>query len=179
MVIHTVGHSNRSAEALLALLDAFAVEVLIDVRAVPRSRRHPQFERGALATALAAAGREYRWWGAALGGMRRARADSPHRALPADGLRGYADHMASPAFRGASRPARARHAVRRVALMCAEADFRHCHRQLIADGLVLAGAEVRHISAPDQAASHEFHPALCAARNPPVYNAGLSGDLFD
>ncbi len=85
----------------------------------------------------------------------------------------------SPAFRAALRDVLELATTRRVALMCAEADFRHCHRQLIADSLVLAGAEVRHISAPDNAAPHEFHPALCAARNPPVYNAGLSGDLFD
>lgn len=178
-MILTIGHSNRTAAAFNALLAAFDVEVLVDVRAVPRSRRHPQFERDALAAALAAEGRDYLWWGAAFGGMRRARPDSPHRALPADGLRGYADHMGSASFRAARSELLALAAARQVALMCAEADFRHCHRQLLADSLALAGAEVRHIRAPDSALPHEFHPALCNARYPPVYNAGCIADLFD
>jgi uncharacterized protein (DUF488 family) len=47
--MYTIGHSTRSAEEFLGLLAGAGVEVVADVRAFPSSRRHPQFNRGALA----------------------------------------------------------------------------------------------------------------------------------
>ena len=86
-VIYTVGHSTRSLEALVALLTAYRVGLVVDVRRYPASRRHPHFAEHALAAALHAAGIGYRHE-PDLGGRRRARRDSPTR-------RGAAPHSAA------------------------------------------------------------------------------------
>src|SRR5688572_7325913 len=64
----TIGHGNRSSEDFVQLLQYANIETVIDVRAYPVSRRHPHFSRPPLAAALAGAGIEYLWEGAALGG---------------------------------------------------------------------------------------------------------------
>jgi uncharacterized protein (DUF488 family) len=51
--IFTVGHSTRSADEFAEILTAHGVEVLVDVRSFPGSRRLPQFNRAALAESLA------------------------------------------------------------------------------------------------------------------------------
>lgn len=178
-MIFSVGHSLLGAAEFLALLHGFNIEVLVDVRRQPRSRRHPHFERGALAASLAAAGIDYQWWGEALGGHRTPRADSPNFALTDAALRGYADHMHSAAFLDAAAELARLARGRRTAFMCAEADYRHCHRQLLADHLHRLGLEVQHISGPQQASPHIYHAALGDDRDPPVYNRRAQGDLFD
>jgi uncharacterized protein (DUF488 family) len=45
-----------------------------------------------------------------------------------------------------------------VAVMCAEADPRRCHRRLLADALVAHGAEVRHILGAGRSEVHVLHP---------------------
>ncbi len=177
-MIHSIGHSHLAAADFIALLREFYIEVLVDVRRQPRSRRHPHFERGALAASLAAAGIDYLWWGEALGGRRLPQPDSPHVALTDASLRGYADHMRSSDFRAAAQALAALAAARGTAFMCAEADPHHCHRQLLADHLVLAGGEVRHIVGPRRAVVHIRHAALGDDRDPPVYNRCAQGDLF-
>ena len=69
--IYTIGHSTRPPEALIALLSDADVELLVDVRAFPRSRSNPQFNAETLADALTAAGLGYRHM-QALGGRRGA-----------------------------------------------------------------------------------------------------------
>jgi len=177
-MIHSIGHSHLAAADFLALLRDFDIEVLVDVRRQPRSRRHPQFERHALAASLAAAGIEYLWWGETLGGHRLPRPDSPNFALADAALRGYADHMQSPAFRDAARELAALGARRATAMMCAEADYTHCHRQLLADYLGTLGVTVRHIAGPRRALDHQAHVALGDSCDPPVYNRRAQGDLF-
>jgi len=153
----TVGHSNRPLADFLGLLAAHDVEVIADVRRYPASRRHPQFEGSALERALAGAGIGYVHL-VELGGMRLARADTPHVALAADMLRGYADHMASDEFaRGLGRLL-ALAAVKRTAAMCAEADPAHCHRSLLADALLARGHAVADIVDTGPARAHTLHP---------------------
>lgn len=177
-MIYSIGHSNLSAEGLIGLLRDFDIALLVDVRRLPRSRRHPQFERDALAARLGEVGIDYQWWGEALGGRRLPRADTPNIALADASLRGYADHMQSAPFRDAADEL-ARLAARRVtAVMCAEADYRHCHRQLLADHLQRNGLAVSHIVGPRQALAHIYHAALGDSCEPPVYNRLAQGDLF-
>lgn len=177
-MIHSLGHSARSAAEFLALLSAFGITTLVDIRRQPRSRRYPQFERGALATSLAKAGIAYLWWGEALGGRRVARADSPHIALDDTSLRGFADHMDSIVFRDAAQALAALAARGPSAFMCAEADHLHCHRQLLADYLTLRGCEVHHIVTPQHCVPHILNAALGDDRGPAVYNRRAQGDLF-
>lgn len=177
-MIYSIGHSHLAVLDFLALLRDFNVEVVVDVRRQPRSRRHPHFERSALSATLAAAGIDYLWWGEALGGRRQPHADSPNFALDDTSLRGYADHMLSAQFRAAARDLATLAARRATAFMCAEAEYQHCHRQLLADHLARMGNTVHHISGPQRAVAHIQNAALGDDREPPVYNRRAQGDLF-
>ena len=155
--IFTIGHSTRPADELVALLRGNGVRVLVDVRRFPGSRRHPQYNREALAKTLEAAGIGYRHE-EDLGGRREAgQKESPNRGWRNASFRAYADHLGTAAFAGAL--ARVRGDAERgpVAVMCAEAVPWRCHRQLIADALVASGAEVRHIVSGAEPALHELN----------------------
>jgi uncharacterized protein (DUF488 family) len=174
----TIGHGARETEELVALLRLHDVRTLCDVRAFPRSRRHPRFDRAALEAALGDAGVAYQWLGRELGGFRAGPATaSPHVAL--DAFRGYADHMEGAPFReGVARLlALARKA--RTAFLCAERDWRECHRRYLSDHLVaLDGATVTHILDADRAEEHALHPHARVADGRLVYDAGAQRRLF-
>jgi len=99
VTIWTIGHSTRSIEELLAVLNVHGIETIVDVRRFPGSRRLPQFGSAALESALAEHGVDYRWIGA-LGGRRRRDPASPNDGWRNDAFRGYADHTASEEFAG-------------------------------------------------------------------------------
>jgi uncharacterized protein (DUF488 family) len=85
--------------AFVSLLQQARIDLLVDIRAYPASRRHPHFARAALARSLASANIAYDWQGAALGGMRP---------------QGYLVHMQTPAFEQAARALIATGGARRV-----------------------------------------------------------------
>lgn len=143
--IYTIGHGNRPLDELTALLKLSDITCLVDVRAHPGSRRHPQFGRAELERSLPGVGVQYVWEGKALGGRRRARADSPHVAMRNDSFRAYADHMESEEFRAGVDRLLERSSEARVAIMCAERLPWQCHRFMISDFLVAHGIEVLHI----------------------------------
>ncbi|HYM82024.1 MAG TPA: DUF488 domain-containing protein [Candidatus Limnocylindria bacterium] len=150
--ILTVGHSTRTFAELLAILTAHGVERVVDVRSLPRSRRHPHFDRDALAAELAAAGIGYAHR-SDLGGLRGA-SDSPdHAGLP-KALRGYGAHMETPAFAAALEELMRMAERERVVILCAEADPAHCHRSLIADALTARGVMVEHLLDPSRRIEH-------------------------
>ena len=175
MDVYTIGHSTRSLDEFVELLRVHGIGRLADVRTVPRSRRHPHFSAEALGRSLPAIGIEYRHF-PGLGGLRKPRRDSRNGAWRHEGFRGYADYMETGEFRealtdliawSATGPERAgpdaerRAAVSgppetRVALMCAEAVWWRCHRQLTADALLARGVEVRHITGTGPAAAHKL-----------------------
>jgi uncharacterized protein (DUF488 family) len=174
----TIGHSTRSFDELLALLREHEVTTLVDVRRFPGSRRHPQFNAPVLARALEEAGIAY-VHEPDLGGHREPRADSPNTAWRLASFRGYADHMASTAFRDALERIRGRSARERPAVMCAEAVPWRCHRQLISDALVATGTPVTHILGPGAARAHEKNPsARLGADGVLVYPAAVTARLF-
>jgi uncharacterized protein (DUF488 family) len=144
VTVYTLGHSTRTADELLELLRRHAIGGVADVRRYPASRRHPQFAREALQESLAAAGVRYDWL-PALGGRRPVQPDSPHVAWREAGFRGYADHMETAEFGEGLSALLALAADRPTAIMCAEAVPWRCHRQLIADALVVRGLEVVHV----------------------------------
>lgn len=158
--IWTVGHSNKSLEQFLELLEAQRIEAVADVRRFPGSRRHPQFGQEALAESLAARHIQYHHV-PELGGRRRARADSPHTAWRNEAFRGYADYMDTEPFRAGLERLVTLARANRTAIMCAEALWWQCHRALISDYLKAAGATVRHILTPNKV---EEHPFTSAAR---------------
>jgi uncharacterized protein (DUF488 family) len=142
--IYTIGHSTRSLEELVALLQREGVRHLVDVRAHPGSRRHPHFHRDALALSLPEHGISYSHH-PELGGRRRALPDSPNSGWRNVSFRAYADFMGTEVFRSALDALIALAGVEPVAIMCAEAVPWRCHRWLISDALVARGIEVRHI----------------------------------
>lgn len=143
--VFTVGHGARPAAELVAILLEADIELLVDVRRFPGSRRHPHFGRDALQESLPAAGIAYEWRGEALGGRRKPLPDSPNVAWRVDAFRGYADHLASTEFRAELLEVEERAASVRQAVMCAETLWWRCHRRLIADALVSDGFEVVHL----------------------------------
>jgi len=123
--VFTIGHSNQTAEQLIALLQRHGIGLLADVRSAPASRFAPQFNRAALEASLKQAGISYRWLGQALGGKPRA---------------------AAPVFAGGIAELLALADGQRTAIMCAERDPQNCHRtHLVTPALLQKGATVTHI----------------------------------
>ena len=151
----TVGHSTRSLGELAALVRAHDVALIADVRRIPRSRRHPHFDAATLPGTLADYGLRYVHL-PGLGGRRREQPDSINRGWRHPAFRAYADYMQTAEFvrelDGLIDLGRAR----RVAIMCAEADWTRCHRSLIADALVARGEAVSHITAANRAEPHRL-----------------------
>lgn len=155
--IWTIGHSTRPIEEFIELLHGHEIQLLVDVRTIPYSRRNPQFNTDALAESLAKAGIQYRHL-AALGGRRKSRSDSMNRGWRSLSFRGYADYMQTDEFRGGLEELMAYGRKRRSAIMCAEAVPWRCHRSLIADALVSQGWQVRHILSTAEAPLHQITP---------------------
>ena len=143
-IVHTIGHSTRTIDSLIDLLQAHRIEHLIDVRRWPMSRHHPHFNREALAQALHENGIAYTWR-QDLGGFRKAAPDSPNTAWRVTTFRAYADYMLTATFAAIVDELEAVAANQRTTFMCAEAVHWRCHRQLIADAFLVRGWSVRHI----------------------------------
>jgi uncharacterized protein (DUF488 family) len=157
MTAFTIGHSTRSADELLALLDEARVRLVADVRAFPSSRRYPQFNRDALAAWLGRTGIDYVHV-AALGGRRTPVPGSRNGGWQESAFRGYADHMDTAEFREALADLELAARKRLTAVMCAEALWWRCHRRLIADSLVARGWRVEHLGIGQTHAAHELPP---------------------
>ena len=170
-MLFTIGHSNRPIEALQAMLREAGVKRLVDVRAIPRSRRWPQYNGEALRRSLAEAGIEYLWRGEALGGLRKPSPASPNVALD-DAFRGFADHMATPAFAAAVDELLGLAARAPTAIMCAEKLPAECHRSLITDYVLARGGDVMHLIAPERRVPGRLNPAARAVAGGLVYDGG-------
>jgi uncharacterized protein (DUF488 family) len=151
----TLGHSTRSIEEFLALLKGLGIGRVLDVRLLPGSRRHPQFNAESLGESLAQAGIDYRHL-PALGGRRKPRSDSMNLGWKNASFRGYADYMATEEFGRALDEVMALAVNRPSALLCAEAVPWRCHRSLIADAMLARGWEVLDILGPGAAKPHRL-----------------------
>ncbi|WP_027214615.1 DUF488 domain-containing protein [Burkholderia sp. WSM2232] len=143
----TIGHSTRTLSDFIALLKTSEVELLVDVRSIPRSRTNPQFNRDTLPDALAPAQIDYRHL-AELGGRRGRRkeeAPSVNEYWTHPAFRNYADYAMTDEFqKGLAELLELGHH-RCCAIMCSEAVWWRCHRRIITDYLLLRGETVRHI----------------------------------
>ena len=153
----TIGHSTRSVADLVALLREHRVTRLVDVRRIPHSKRHPQFDTAALARDLPAAGIDYRH-APGLGGFRKPRENSVNTAWRTPAFRGYADYMQTTDFAAHVEALRVEAATAATAVMCAEAHPARCHRSLLADALLVRGVDVRHILGPARDEAHTLTP---------------------
>ncbi|HYH31501.1 MAG TPA: DUF488 domain-containing protein [Pseudonocardia sp.] len=156
MPLFTIGHGLLNAGRLTELLRAAGVAALVDVRTSPHSSRNRDVHREAMARWLPDQGVGYRWE-PRLGGRRPSGAASPDAQVPHRSLAGYAAHMRSPAF--AAAVAELLEAAGPTAVMCSESDWRHCHRRVLADFVVLARrVPVRHLLPDGRAVAHEPSP---------------------
>jgi len=149
VTVYTIGHSNRAIAEFGALLQECAVELVADVRSIPRSRANPQFNIEALPAELAALGLSYQHI-PELGGRRhrpRSAPSSPNTFWRNQSFRNYADYAATDAFKmgiGRLEELADHH---RCAIMCAETLWWRCHRRIISDYLLERGVQVLHIMA--------------------------------
>ena len=172
--IFTIGHSNHPAATFFGVLERHAIRTLADVRAIPGSRRHPQFGRDALAAACGERAIAYRWM-PGLGGRRRSHlASSPHVAWQVPAFRAYADYTETPEFRAALGELTAAAEADPTVFMCAEALWWQCHRRLIADRLVAGGWTVLHIDARGGTTAHALPDFARLADGRLVYDVGVT-----
>lgn len=155
--IFTVGHSTLPAERFIALLKAYGIEHLADIRTVPKSRHNPQFNTDALRRTLEEAGIEYSHR-KELGGLRHARKDSPNTGWRNGGFRGYADYMLTDEFQRALEGLIALSRRKRTAIMCAEAVPWRCHRSLVGDALTVRGIPAVDILSETDSRLHKLTP---------------------
>jgi uncharacterized protein (DUF488 family) len=153
VTVWAVGHSTHSVDGLVALLASHGITQLADIRAVPRSRSHPQFNADALARTLPKRAVRYLHL-PRLGGWRRSTPDSPNGAWRNLSFRGYADYALGGEFSEGLTQLRRLAAGRPTAMMCSEALWWRCHRRLVADRLVAAGDTVWHVSSSGNATAH-------------------------
>jgi uncharacterized protein (DUF488 family) len=153
----TIGHSTRTWEEFVALLQGESIACLADVRRFAGSRRNPQYSPADMGPALAQDGIDYVPM-PEFGGRRTPAAESPNGAWRVAAFRGYADYMVSPEFALARQRLMERASAQRTAVMCAEAVWWRCHRRLISDDFVARGWTVLHIMGPGKAQPHELNP---------------------
>ena len=155
--IFTLGHSTLPIERFMGVLQIYGIEQLVDIRTITRSRHNPQFNNSTLAESLSTQHLEYAHI-QALGGLRRARKDSPNTGWRNASFRGYADYMQTEEFQDALEGLIHLSRRKRVAIMCAEAVPWRCHRSLVADALWVRGIPVVEILSESGYRMHTLTP---------------------
>jgi uncharacterized protein (DUF488 family) len=178
MTLFTLGHGTAAEEIFAARLRAAGVDRVVDVRRFPGSRRWPWFSATAMSTWLPAHAIAY-VPAVTLGGRRQPAADSPNVALRERGFRGYADYMATDAFRSAFAELMRDAASAPTAIVCSETLWWRCHRRLIADAAVLLReASVVHLVGEGRQ-PHRLTPGVRKDRDLLVYDVREAGSRVE
>lgn len=157
ITVYTIGHSTRSIEEFVRLLQSYEIQTVVDVRTIAASRHNPQFNEKELHGSLAQSGIGYvRMKG--LGGLRHTTKASPNTAWRNAAFRGYADYMQTPEFAQNIEQLIKIAAEKRTAIMCAEAVPWRCHRSLIGDALLVRNIEVVDIMNENVSRPHALTP---------------------
>ncbi len=155
--IFTIGHSNHPIDKFTEMLLSHKIELIADVRTIPKSRHNPQFNGEALAAGLKNHDIQYVHM-KGLGGLRRPRKDSTNTAWENASFRGFADYMETEEFEKSLIELIEAARKQRTALMCAEAVPWRCHRSLIADALAVRRITVVHIMSKASLKEHAMTP---------------------
>ncbi len=155
--IYTVGHSTKSLDEFIALLRAYEIEMVVDVRTIPKSRHNPQFNKDTLSEALERHGIRYRHM-TGLGGLRHALKESVNTAWKNPSFRGYADYMQTSEFSENVDELVRNSRENQTVIMCAEAVPWRCHRSLIGDALIVRGIAVEDILNEKSSHPHKLTP---------------------
>ena len=153
--IFTIGHSTRTLDEFVELLEDYGVNMVVDVRSVPRSRYNRQFNKETLPESLKLVNVKYVHM-PNIGGFRRPKSDSINTAWKNKSFRGYADYMQTKEFTEQLLNLIALTRENTVAIMCAEAVPRRCHRSLISDALLVRQVNVEHILTKDNVIKHQL-----------------------
>jgi len=157
LLVMTIGHSTRTLDEFIGLLQAYAITRVVDVRTIPRSWHNPQFNKDSLPDSLKKAGLSYVHM-PRLGGLRHAKPDSINMGWRNASFRGYADYMQTPEFEQNLEKLIQMAKQTRVAIMCAEAVPWRCHRSLIADALLVRGIRTEDIMSLTRRTVHTLTP---------------------
>lgn len=153
--VWTIGHSTRSTEEFLQLLQSFRIKMLVDIRHFPGSRRYPHFNSDQLRELL-----EQNHIGyihlVNLGGRRNPVPGSVNTAWKHKAFRGYADYMQTDDFKKALQELEDIALEQPTAYMCSEAVWWSCHRALVSDILKVKGWTVMHIMSSGKATEHPY-----------------------
>ncbi len=156
-VVLTVGHSTRTLDEFIGLVQAHGATRVVDVRTVPRSRHNPQFNKASLPRPLKKAGLGYIHI-PGLGGLRHTKRDSVNLGWRNASFRGYADYMQTSEFEQSLEELIRLAKKERITIMCAEAVPWRCHRSLIADALLVRGIRAEDITSPTRRQVHKLTP---------------------
>ena len=173
-LVMTIGHSTRTLEEFIDLLQTHGASCVVDVRTVPRSRHNPQFDKASLPRPLKKAGLGYVHL-PGLGGLRHAKRDSVNLGWRNASFRGYADYMQTPEFAQSLEELIRLANQDRIVLMCAEAVPWRCHRSLIADALLIRGIRTEDIMSATRRQVHtltSFAKVLGTAITYPIEASG-------
>jgi uncharacterized protein (DUF488 family) len=157
MKIYTIGHSTRTIDDFIAILNTYKINTVVDVRSIPYSRFNPQFNSDSLKESLNDSSIDYVHI-SSLGGFRDPVSNSVNTGWKNRRFRGFADHMQMRDFkRGLNKLVKlARDS--NVVIMCSEALPWRCHRSLIADALIVRGIEVVDIYSINTIRKHSLTP---------------------
>ena len=136
--LYTIGHATRDLDSFISILKSLDIEMVVDIRTIPRSRHNPQYNKETLPQELDKEGIEYLHM-AGLGGLRKADPHSINLGWHNASFRNYADYMQSDEFKESLRKLMELIAKKRIVIMCAETLPWRCHRSLIADALLIRG----------------------------------------
>jgi uncharacterized protein (DUF488 family) len=153
--IYTIGHSTRSLEEFVGMLQLFDIKVIADIRRLPGSRKFPQYDQENLRISLEEIGIEYLYL-ADLGGRRKVKKDSKNTSWNNLSFRGYADYMETDDFKHAMLHLELIALKQPTAYMCSEAVWWRCHRSMVSDFLKAKGWTVLHIMAFAKVQEHKF-----------------------
>lgn len=168
--IWTIGHSTNTLDEFIAKLKSFDIELLVDIRSFPGSRRFPHFNKEALKISLPKNNIEYVHL-VKLGGRRKPVADSHNTGWRMAAFRGYADYMETEDFKKTIKELEALASKKRTAFMCSEAVWWRCHRSLVSDYLKFNGWTVVHIMGVGKADEHPYTKPARVEDNHLVYTS--------
>jgi uncharacterized protein (DUF488 family) len=152
-----MGHSTRTIESFIDLLKAHSINLLVDIRTIPKSRHNPQFNEDALKKKLNDNKIRYLHM-KGLGGLRHTNKNSINLGWHNSSFRGFADYMQEKEFTSSLKELIALSKMHTVAIMCAEGNPFRCHRSLVADALLVRHVKALHISSKISAHEHALTP---------------------
>lgn len=154
-IVWTIGHSTRTLEEFIEMLNSFKIEIVVDIRSFPGSRKFPQFNKESLQVTLPENDIEYIHL-KKLGGRRKVNPDSKNTSWRHLAFRAYADYMETDDFKEGIKELEPIILKERTAYMCSEAVWWRCHRSMVSDYLKVHGWKVMHIMAVGKEQQHPF-----------------------